>query len=416
MNRPYMIYGDRMTESPWRPAIIVAASEIMLKGGNRPKYMRLLTRNIASAVSGRGAKVYRRQARIIVEPTGGEDSGELAQRVSRIPGVRWVRIGYLIPRDYELLMRIAVEKARELKPSRIAVEVSRADKSYPKTSLEIMRELGERIRSSSGVAVDLESPEIIFWVNVLNDVFLFGWHRIEGVGGLPVGASGRVLALISGGLDSPVAAWLMMKRGCIVDMLHIYALPTPQEALSEKIGELFLKLKETSPSSRLFLAPYHHFMSSTLSAKARLELALFRRFMLRLAEALSLEIGAKAIVTGDSVGQVASQTLESLHAASYGLRLVVLRPLAGYDKEEIIHLSRRLGLYELSIKDYKDCCSIVSRHPIPRPRLEDVEEEWGRLGLDDAVAKTLEEVYVFDGSRLEAWKNISTGRQDISQE
>jgi thiamine biosynthesis protein ThiI len=411
-----MIYGERMAESLWRPAIIVAASEIMLKGGNRPRYMRLLAKNIADAVSVHGAKVYRKQARIIVEPRSGEDSEELAQRVSRIPGVRWVRIGYLVPRDYGLLMQIAVEKARELKPSRIAVEVSRADKSYPKTSLEIMRELGERIRSSSGAMVDLENPETVFWVNVLDDVFLFGWRRIEGVGGLPVGASGRVLALLSGGLDSPVAAWLMMKRGCIVDMLHIYALPTPQDAISDKIGELFLKLRETSPLSRLFLAPYHHFMSGAITAKPRLELALFRRFMLRLAEALSLEIGAKAIVTGDSVGQVASQTLEALHAASYGLRLVVLRPLAGYDKEEIIRLSKTLGLYELSTRDYKDCCSIISKHPIPRPRLEDVEHEWGRLGLDDAVAKTLEEVYVFDGSSLEAWKNISTGRRNISQE
>lgn len=405
-----------MAEPIWRPAIIVAASEIMLKGGNRPRYERLLARNVADAVSGRGAKVYRRQARIIVEPSRGEDSEELAQRISRIPGVRWARIGYLIPRDYELLMQIVVEKAKELRPSRIAVKVSRADKSYPKTSLDIARELGERIRNELGVVVDLKNPETVFWVNVLDDIFLFGWRRVEGVGGLPVGASGRVLALLSGGLDSPVAAWLMMKRGCIVDMLHIYAHPTPQDALSEKIGELFLKLKETSPSSKLFLAPYHHFLGSALSAKAPLELALFRRFMLRLAEALSLEIGAKAIVTGDSIGQVASQTLESLHAASYGLRLLVLRPLAGYDKEEIIRLSKTIGLYELSIKEYRDCCSIISRHPIPRPRLEEVEEEWRRLGLDDAVAKTLEEVHVFDGTRLEAWKNISSGRQDISQE
>lgn len=388
----------------------------MLKGGNRPRYERLLAKNIADAVQGSGARVYRKQARIIVESGNGEEFEGLAERISRIPGVRWVRIGCLIPREYELLMRVAEEKASELRPSRIAVKASRADKSYPKTSLEIMQELGERIRSASGAVVDLTNPETVFWVSVLDDVFLFGWRRIEGVGGLPVGASGRVLALLSGGLDSPVAAWLMMKRGCIVDMLHIYALPTPQDALSEKIGELFLKLKETSPSSRLFLAPYHHFLSNALSAKPRLELALFRRFMLRLAEALSLEIGAKAIVTGDSLGQVASQTLESLHAASYGLRLVVLRPLAGYDKEEIIRLSKMLGLYDLSTRDYKDCCSILSRHPIPRPKLEDVEEEWRRLGLDDAVAKTLEEVYVFDGSRLEAWKNISTGRQDISQE
>ncbi|MEM4289114.1 MAG: tRNA uracil 4-sulfurtransferase ThiI [Nitrososphaerota archaeon] len=405
-----------MAASQLRNVVIAAASELMVKGGNRPRLERMLARNIARSIGGHGLCLHRKQARIIVEVGGEKEAVELAQRISRVPGVRWTRTGYMMPRDYELLMRIAEEKARELTPSRIAVKASRADKSYPKTSLEIMREMGERIRKATGATVDLKNPETVFWVSVLDDAFLFGWRRFEGVGGLPVGASGRVLALLSGGIDSPVAAWLMMKRGCIVDMLHVYALPTPQDAISDKIGELYLRLKDTSPVSRLYLAPYHHFLASSLSAKPGLELALFRRFMFRLAEELGSIIGAKAIVSGDSLAQVASQTLESLIAATHSLGMLVLRPLIGFDKEEIIRLSQRLGLYELSIKEYKDCCSIISRHPIPRPRLEDVEAEWLRLGLEETVSKTLGEVYVFDGVSLSPWKNISTGRQDVQQE
>ncbi|MCS7145519.1 MAG: tRNA 4-thiouridine(8) synthase ThiI [Aigarchaeota archaeon] len=399
-----------------REAVVVAASEIMVKGGYRPRLERMLVKNIAAALRGRGVSVYRKQARIIVEAKRPGELEELAERVSRVPGVRWARVGYIMPRDYELLMRIAEDTVREHRYTRIAVEASRSDKSFHKTSLEISREIGERLMNSLGVEVDLRSPETVLWVGVLNDAFLFAWRRIDGVGGLPVGSSGRVIALLSGGIDSPVAAWMMMKRGCLVDMLHIYAQPTPQDVLTEKMGELYRRLREISPASRLFLATYHNFLSYSAEAKPRLELALFRRFMFRLADALARETGAKAIVAGDSLGQVASQTIESIHAASHGLSLPVLLPLVGFDKEEIIRLSQKLGLFEISIRDYKDCCSIVSRHPLPRPKPGDVEAEWMRLGMDDVLAKTLQEVYVFNGERLEYWKNISIGRRRIRQE
>jgi len=396
--------------------VIVAASEIMVKGGARRRLEHLLERNVALALRGRDVKVYRREARVIVEAGPAEDVGFLAERIAKIPGVRWTRIGYIMPRDYELLVRTAVEVAHTLRPSSIAVRAVRSDKSYPKTSLDIMRELGELVRESTGAYVDLKRPDALFWVAVLRDSFLFSWIRFEGVGGLPIGSSGRVLALFSGGIDSPVAAWLMMKRGCVVDLLHIYAFRSPQEALSEKINGLFSMIRWTSPSSRLLLAPYHYFLEHSVGARRGLELALFRRFMFRLGEAVASRVGAKALVTGDSLSQVASQTIESLQAATYGLGIPVLQPLIGFDKEEIISLSKRLGFYGESIRGYKDCCSIVSRDPITRPRLADVLSEWERLRLDEALRETLGEVYVFDGESISPWKDISVGEAGIGEE
>jgi len=403
-------------ESLTREALIVAASEIMVKGRLRPRLLRLLAKNIAEIAGDRRPKIYLLQGRVIVEPGSAGGLEELARMISLTPGVRWVRIGYVLPRDYEMLQSLSETLAREAGVKTIAVKALRSDKSYPKKSQDIMAELGARICRACGARVDLENPEMTFWVSVQRDSFLLSTRRFEGVGGLPVGSSGKVLALLSGGIDSPVAAWLAMKRGCIVDMLHIYALPRPEDVLTSKVREIFLRLKNFSQPSKLYLASYHHFLQASLTANPRLELALFRRFMLKLAEVVAVETKAKAIVTGDSLAQVASQTLESMHSASYGLKLQVLRPLIGLDKEEITNLSKRLNLFELSISDYKDCCSIISKHPITHPRLENVLAEWERTRLDDAVERTLQEIYVFDGSRLSLWKDISTRSNSLQLE
>jgi len=398
-----------------RPALIVSTSELMLKGGNRQRWLRLLAKNISETLGERASRVQLRQARIIVYPDSEPDE-ELAREVSMIPGVRWVGIGYVMLRDQQLLLKLSEELVKSTGASKVAVKVHRSDKSFPKTSLEVMREVSDRLRSSLRIAIDLKNPQLTIWVNILPEEFLLAWKRVEGVGGLPVGASGRVLALLSGGIDSPVAAWLMMKRGCIVDALHVYAQPTAEGALAEKMKVLFERLRRFSKKSRLYLAPYHHFLELVMRGDTRLELALFRRFLNRLAEAVAKEIGALAIVTGDSLGQAASQTLESIYAASFGLELQVLRPLIGMDKEEVVNLSKSLGLFEISTMEYKDCCSIIVRHPEPRPRLEAVNMEWERLGLDRAVQQTLKEIVVYDGTTIAPWKNLSSPPSLSNQE
>jgi thiamine biosynthesis protein ThiI len=215
------------------------------------------------------------------------------------------------------------------------------------------------------------------------------FERIKGLGGLPVGVSGKVLSLLSGGLDSPVAAWLMMKRGCHVDFLHLHALRDAQEVRESKVFEIFRHLSAFCKDSKLFVAPYYKFLEKALNAPIKLELVLFRKFMLKLAEVLAKREGYLGIVTGDSIGQVASQTLRNIWSAQRGLDLPVYRPLLTYDKEEIIRLAKQIGTYELSLKEYKDCCSIIARHPETSSKPEIVQEIWDKLGLDDAVNETL---------------------------
>ncbi len=402
------------SSGPVRPVLIVSTSELMVKGGKRQRWLKLLKRNLEEFLGEKAARVELRQARILVHAAG-EDLRYLARKLALLPGVRWVGIGYELARDYQLMLDLAEKIASSASASKVSVRVQRSDKSFPKTSLMIMRDVEARLVQAFSVKIDPKEPELSLWLNVLPDSFLLAWERVEGVGGLPVGASGRVLALLSGGIDSPVAAWLMMKRGCVVDMLHVYAQTTPEEALTQKMRELFLRLKRFCGDSRLFLVPYDHFLASILKGDTRLELVLFRKFLYKLAEYVAKEIGALAVVSGDSLGQAASQTLESIHAASHGLGLQVMRPLIGMDKEEIVKLSKSLGLFELATKEYKDCCSII-RRPLHRPMIKDVEREWMRLDLDKAVYETLRETVVFDGEAVHAWKALSRPMSHFGQE
>lgn len=373
-----------------QPVIVAHYSEVALKGRNRPVYEELLRGNIKRALGG-AAGVLRRQGRIVIYLEGGGDPAGAAERLRLVPGVRWMGIGASLQRDEARLREAAVRVAEHVIPPGATFRVSarREDKTYPHTSTDIQRDVGAAIREATGRSVDLEEPDHTLYVEVLRNEILLLWDRIDGPGGLPVGSSGRVLALLSGGIDSPVAAWLMMKRGCRVDLLHFYALPSASLVASSKIPLLLAALRRSDPDSRLYLAPFHPFMASSLRATPRLELVLFRRFMLRVADRLAQGMGYQGIVTGDSLGQVASQTLENISAASRGLVLPVYRPLIGLDKEEITGIAERIGTYGLSLADYKDCCSIVSRGPATRPSMESVDAEWERLGLEAVVEETL---------------------------
>jgi thiamine biosynthesis protein ThiI len=372
--------------------ITIHYAEIALKGSNRRQYEKALIKNAGSMLN-ESIKITRRPGRLLIylDEAEGQAAEKIVSRLKKVFGIKWIGLGCSIPKDAEQLKKTVLEVARQqLAPdTRFRVKATRVDKTYPQTSIEIERDIGAAIVSETGASVDLKNPEKTIYISVLPSEILVVWERHEGPGGLPVGTSGRVVSLFSGGIDSPVASWLMMKRGCIVDLLHFYALPDVSHVRTSKIADLFEVLRSYSPDSRLYLASFIPFMKATINAVPELELALFRRFMLRVAEELARSLGALGIVTGDSVGQVASQTLENLYSSSAGIALPIYRPLIGLDKEEIVEIAKRVGTYEVSIRDYKDCCSILLRRAATRTRPEEVMKEWSRLGLDAAVEETL---------------------------
>jgi thiamine biosynthesis protein ThiI len=249
--------------------------------------------------------------------------------------------------------------------------------------------------------VDLEDPELTLWVEVLRDRILYSFDKHPGPGGLPVGSSGRVLALLSGGIDSPVAAWRMMKRGCRVVLAHFHAFPLQDRSTIDKTRELARILTRWQLRTRLLLIPFGPVQQSVVAAcPAPLRVVLYRRFMLRIAEALARRHRARALVTGESLGQVASQTLDNMVVIGEATRAPVLRPLVGMDKEEITAQARRIGTFDVSTLPDQDCCQLfVPRHPATAASREEVERAEAALDVPALVAAAIdgmaEETFAF---------------------
>ncbi|MGQ9691011.1 MAG: tRNA uracil 4-sulfurtransferase ThiI, partial [Thermoproteota archaeon] len=267
--------------------------------------------------------------------------------------------------------------------------VKRADKNFPVTSLELSRMLGEILVKKIGIKVSLKNPSKKIYAEILNREAYVFTERFRGPGGLPVGSSGTVLSLLSGGIDSPVASYLIIKRGCKVLYLHFHPFQDNTEAENSKVLEIVRKLVPYSGETAVIFVPSYEFQMATVNIPAKYDLVLFRRFMLKVAEKVAEAEKAKGIVTGESLAQVASQTLENIMAISSGLKMPIFRPLIAYDKEEIVNLAKEIGTYELSIKPYKDCCSIIARHPETKVRLEVVEELESRMNMESVVESTL---------------------------
>jgi thiamine biosynthesis protein ThiI len=267
------------------------------------------------------------------------------------------------------------------------IETQRGDKSFPLTSPEINRQLGAAVKEKSGARVDLENAEFTVTVEILPRDAFFGFNKIPGAGGLPVGASGRVAALISGGFDSPVAAYRMMQRGCRLIFVHFHSAPFQDKTSQEKVRQLLNVLTRHQFNSRLYLVPFGEIQRQIVASVTRpLRVVLYRRMMLRIAEAIARKEKAKALLTGESLGQVASQTLDNIAVIEQAARLPILRPLVGMDKQEIIDQARRIGTFEISSIPDQDCCQLfVPKHPATKARFRDVEADEARFDVNDLL-------------------------------
>ncbi len=386
---------DKWLKLPW-DGIVVHYYEIGLKGGNRRPFTKALVRNLQRALSRFGAEVHELFDRFLVKVEGDRLADALLA-AAKVFGVAYTKPIRLLQRSVEAMIDAAIQTYTALACDKetFAVRVRRVDKSFPFTSHELERMVGQQVVAATGATVNLNAPDILLSFRVYQDCVYQLGPKVQGIGGLPVGATGKVLALISGGIDSPVAAWLMMKRGCLVDFVHFHALPSNDEAVTEKIPKLVERLVvPQGVTCRLFLIPYHTFQLALLTTKVppKLELVLFRRFMVKVANRIAKEHGHKAIITGDNLNQVASQTLENLLVLDNASHLPIFRPLLTYDKREIIALAQQIGTYELSIQPYKDCCSLIARHPETKAKLHEVLRAESALPIEQLISLSLAEM------------------------
>ncbi len=373
---------------------LVHYGELGLKGRNRPRFEGMLAKNMrrALAVFGR-FKVRSFRGYMFVETKDTVPKAEVERRLASIFGIAYFAPIEVVPQDMAAITETALKLAREVvtPTTTFKVETRRADKNFPVQSPEVSRRIGAEIVDEIGAPVDLTAPEATIHIQIYQDgVYLFN-RRIEGPGGLPVGVSGRVIVLLSGGIDSPVAAHMMLKRGCDLEFVHFHMLRRGQAIRENKIVDLARAVTRTHRlSSAIHMLPAHPFQVAVLEKVSDVELVAFRRFILRAAEHLAHKRGALALVTGDNLGQVASQTLKNLHVTGRAVEMPVLRPLIAFDKEEIVALAKEIGTYQLSLKPYQDVCSIRAQHPATWASMNDVLRLESTLHLDTVLAETLD--------------------------
>jgi thiamine biosynthesis protein ThiI len=370
-------------------SVVIHYQEIALKGKNRPWFVARLVRNIKEATKDLDIKEVRAlmgRIELVLGPTATWES--VRDRVAMVFGVgNFAKAG----RARLDVDAIATEILKDLGPENPAtfrLSARRADKRFPLSSPEIEREVGGRIKEARGWTVNLKHPELTIHVEALtNDSFYF-FGKERGAGGLPVGASGKVACLLSGGIDSPVAAWRMMRRGCRVLFIHFHSYPILSRASQEKTRELAKSLARFQYRSTLMLVPFGDIQQRVVLAVAPpLRVVVYRRLMMRIAERIARLNRAQALVTGEVVGQVASQTLENMATIGSVVTLPVLRPLVGMDKEEITAEAQRLGTYTISIIPDQDCCTLFTpKHPATKAKRHEVERAEADLPVEEIVA------------------------------
>jgi thiamine biosynthesis protein ThiI len=328
-----------------------------------------------------------RMSRIEVPLLTEADWPEVRRRIEGVFGVVNFSLAERGFRNAEELKR-QIGEALEGKVFRsFRIHTKRADKAYPWTSPQLNTEIGAYVKERTRAAVDLDHPELTVQIEILPKEIFFSIEKVPGPGGLPVGISGPVLGLISGGIDSPLAVYRMMQRGCRVVFVHFHSVPYLNRTSQEKVKELVTLLTRHQFHSRLFLVPFGEIQREiVLAVKRPYRIVLYRRMMLRIAETIARQEGAKALITGESLGQVASQTLDNIATIEEAATLPVLRPLIGMDKNEISHQAERIGTFSISIIPDQDCCQLFTpRHPSTSVSLEQVKRIESGLNVDELV-------------------------------
>lgn len=365
--------------------IVIHFGEIWLKGGNRQMFIQKLYNNIEEALEGEHyEKLENDRDRFLLHLDKKSDYKKINDRLSRVFGISWFGGCTTVKSNAKEIISavVMVSKGRCVR-----IEAHRSDKSLPFKSFEIISKLIE-LSKKKKISIDVNSDDTVY-VNAKSKQTYISFDKHRGAQGLPVGVSGKAVILLSGGIDSPVASYYMMKRGLEPIYLHIHGFPTADKKKLKKLYNVVDSLKGYSPKPTIYFAPFHIFQGSTLEVPRRFELVLFKRFLYLLAEEISHREKADCIATGESLGQVASQTIHNLKASSAGVDQMILRPLIGMDKQEIINTAMRIGTYETSISTYKDVCSIAIKGSELRAKARDLDEICKDVKIKKIVMDTL---------------------------
>ncbi len=378
--------------------VLVRYGELALKGGNRVDFERALMRNLRAALQGIApVRIERQRGRLSILPQGRVE--EIAARAACVFGVKSVSPVWSAPPDLDAIATLARAVFRDAlgdlpegRERTMRVSSKRADKRFPLTSVELDRELGRRVLAGlDNVRVELEEPAIVLGVEVRPEGVSVFARRISGPGGLPVGTQGRALCLLSGGIDSPVAAWMAMKRGLSVSFVSFHSWPYLGEASKQKVIALARALGRWQPTARLYVVPFADIQVAIRDRAPEIyRTILYRRMMQRIASRLCDEQHHDVLVTGESLGQVASQTLENMRCIELAATRAVLRPLVAFDKEETIALARRIGTFEISNVQEPDCCTVfLPQRPVIRGNPDDCARFESELDVPGLVAQAL---------------------------
>ncbi|WP_434629830.1 tRNA uracil 4-sulfurtransferase ThiI [Thermoanaerobacterium thermosaccharolyticum] len=353
--------------------ILIKYGELALKGDNRAFFENKLVKNIKEALKGYdGIKVEKTHGRIYVECDG--NVNEVIDKLKKVFGIVGMTVAKKVDLDLDAIYNAAIELMRSYSGKSFKVETRRPNKSFPYESMEISRMVGGKIlQNVEDVHVDVHNPDIILNIEIREKAYLYSGIT-DGIGGMPLGTNGRAVVLLSGGIDSPVAAWMMMKRGVEIEAVYFHSPPYTQERAKDKVIDLCKKLSEYGQDIYLHVVNFTDFQLAIYDkCPPKMTTIIMRRMMMRVAENIANKYGAKALITGESLGQVASQTIESLYCTNAVTHMPVFRPLIGMDKSEIVEISQKIGTYDISIRPYEDCCTIfVPKHPIIKPDLEEV--------------------------------------------
>ena len=364
-----------MDTPPPYDRVLLHYAEIGTKGGNRKSFETKLSRNVAGAVGQHGLGSIRRESgRLSAGLREDADLEAILEGLTRVPGLAWFAPAVTVEPDIEAITEIVVAMAKLHPDTTFRVKTQRSNKRFPMKSPEVNREAGAAVVEVMGRKVSLDHAEFTYGVQIDNTRAYVQWDRRPGLGGLPVGSQGILVALLSGGIDSPVAAEQMMLRGCRVHLVHFLNRSISTNRVLKKIKSLAERLSLFHGPINLTIVPFDELQREiVMVVPARYRMIVYRRMMFQIAERIREEIRGLGFITGDSVGQVASQTLENLRAIRHGVDWPVYSPLAGTSKQEITDRAKALGTYEISIIPHEDCCSfLVAKHPETRAKLEDV--------------------------------------------